>query len=58
MRKLRPITTNLREENYIKVYKFLETYNKRTGKDLTMSKFIWGCIKFFISNYVKQSKEV
>ena len=39
-----------------KVVKFIEVYNKRTGKDLSLSKFVYMCIRYFIKEFVKREK--
>ena len=46
----------VREEEYNKVIKFVEVYNKRTGKDLSLSKFVYMCIRYFIREFVKREK--
>lgn len=46
----------VREEEYNKVIKFVEVYNKRAGKDLSLSKFVYMCIRYFIKEFVKREK--
>ena len=53
---MKTIGANLTQEEYNKVVKFIEVYNKRTGKDLSLSKFVYMCIKYFIKEFVKREK--
>ena len=48
--------TKVSDVNYTKMYEFLDQYNKRTGKDLTMSMLIWEAIKFFVNHTIKSWK--
>ena len=50
------IGTKIPIEEYNKVIKFIEVYNKRTGKDLSLSKFVYMCIRYFIKEFVKREK--
>ena len=51
------ISTKIQPEEYTKVMKFLDVFNKRTGKDLSLSKFTYMCIRYFIKEYVRKEKE-
>ena len=48
--------TKVSEHNYIKMQEFLGTYNKKTGKNLTMSMLIWEAVKYFVNNTIKSWK--
>ena len=53
---MKVLSANVRQEDYDKVIKFLDTYNRRTGKDLSLSKFVFNCIKYFIKEYVQRGR--
>ena len=50
------IGANVTQEEYNKVIKFVSIYNERTGKDLSVSKFTYMCIRYFIREFVKREK--
>ena len=47
----------VKEEEYNKVIKFVELYNSKTGKDLSLSKFIYMCVRYFIMEFHKRFKD-
>ena len=56
MGKLKPLSTNVSETNYNKMWEFLELYNKKTGENLTMSQLVWKAIKHYVSFMLKSWK--
>lgn len=48
--------TRVSENNYARMQDFLNTYNSRTGKNLTMSMLIWEAVKFFVNYTIKSWK--
>lgn len=50
------LSAKVSESNYTKMQDFLNVYNKRTGKNLTMSMFIWEALRIFVNHTIKSWK--
>lgn len=56
MTKTKTLCAKTSEENYVKMWEFLEQYNNKTGENLTMSQLIWKAIRFFVNHMLKSWK--
>jgi len=50
MTETKLIGTKVMINDYQKVIDYIDLYNSKTGNDLSLSKFVWTAIKFYINH--------
>ena len=51
MKNPKTLSTVVEIEEYNRVLDFIEIFNLNREKPVSLSKFVWGCIKFFMAHY-------